>query len=98
MCVHGLQGTPVRVVCLSSSAHKMGGLDTQDLHFRNRKYGSWKAYGQSKLCNVLFINELAKRYAVPVLAKQSQHYLTADLRHCQACALWLLPSHSMHLH
>ena len=62
--VAGVQGTPVRIVCLSSSAHQMGGFDIQDLHFRNRKYGNWKAYAQSKLCNILFINELARRYGV----------------------------------
>ena len=56
------QESHVRIVCLSSSAHQLGGLDLQDLHFRTRKYGAWKAYGQSKLCNILFVYELARRY------------------------------------
>lgn len=55
------QGTPVRVIAVSSSAHQMDGLDLEDLHFRHRKYGTWKAYGQSKLCNILFAKELARR-------------------------------------
>ena len=56
-----MQGTPVRVITVSSAAHQMDGLDLEDLHFRHRKYGTWKAYGQSKLCNILFAKELAKR-------------------------------------
>jgi len=56
-----MQGTPVRVIAVSSSAHQMDGLDLEDLHFRHRKYGTWKAYGQSKLCNILFAKELARR-------------------------------------
>ena len=51
----------MRIVAVSSAAHTMGGLDLEDLHFKKRKYGSWKAYGQSKLCNVLFTKELARR-------------------------------------
>lgn len=55
------QGTPVRIVAVSSSAHQMDGLDLNDLHFKKRKYTPWKAYGQSKLCNVLYAKELARR-------------------------------------
>ena len=81
--IAGAQGTPVRIVCVSSSAHQMGGFDIQDLHFRNRKYGNWKAYAQSKLCNIMFINELARRYKVishhsaPVCAPCSQGLQTS---------------------
>lgn len=56
-----VQGTPVRIVAVSSSAHQMDGLDLNDLHFKKRKYTPWKAYGQSKLCNVLYAKELARR-------------------------------------
>jgi NAD(P)-dependent dehydrogenase (short-subunit alcohol dehydrogenase family) len=59
--VRHMQGTPVRIIAVSSSAHQMDGLDLEDLHFRHRKYGTWKAYGQSKLCNILFAKELARR-------------------------------------
>lgn len=56
-----MQATPVRIVTVSSSAHQMDGLDLDDLHFKKRKYTPWKAYGQSKLCNVLYAKELATR-------------------------------------
>lgn len=54
-----------RVVMLSSAAHKMtpsGGIQFDDLSFE-RKYVPWKAYGQSKLANLLFARALSKRFA-----------------------------------
>jgi NAD(P)-dependent dehydrogenase (short-subunit alcohol dehydrogenase family) len=53
-----------RVVMLSSAAHKMapsGGIQFDDLSFE-KKYVPWKAYGQSKLANLLFARALAKRF------------------------------------
>ncbi len=49
-----------RVVTLSSNAHKMGRIDFDDLHFE-RRYSRWRAYGQSKLANLLFALELDRR-------------------------------------
>lgn len=54
-------GSSSRIVAVSSMAHKMGRLDLQDLGFETRKYSSWGSYGQSKLANVLFASELARR-------------------------------------
>jgi len=54
-----------RVVMLSSAAHKLapqGGIQLDDLTFE-RAYSPWKAYGQSKLANLLFARSLAKRFA-----------------------------------
>ena len=52
--------TPARVVTVSSTLHKKGALDFES--FKGvAKYNSQKAYGQSKLANVLFAVELAKR-------------------------------------
>lgn len=47
-----------RVVTVSSSAHRMGSLDPDDLHFERRRYSAWPAYGASKLANLLFTAEL----------------------------------------
>ncbi|DBA97802.1 TPA: hypothetical protein ACH3X3_012673 [Trebouxia sp. C0006] len=55
------QGTPVRIVAVSSSLHAKPGFDIDDLNFRRRPYSRTTSYHQSKLCNILFIKELAKR-------------------------------------
>jgi NAD(P)-dependent dehydrogenase (short-subunit alcohol dehydrogenase family) len=49
-----------RVVTVSSTAHKMGRIDFEDLQ-RERSYNRWLAYGQSKLANLLFTLELDRR-------------------------------------
>ncbi|MGE3254530.1 MAG: hypothetical protein AB7J25_13025, partial [Pseudonocardia sp.] len=50
-----------RVVTVSSLAHRGGGLDLDDLHFRRRRYVAAQAYSQSKLANLLFAAELDRR-------------------------------------
>jgi NAD(P)-dependent dehydrogenase (short-subunit alcohol dehydrogenase family) len=50
-----------RVVTLSSGAHRMGRIDLADLNWERRPYRRWDAYGQSKLANLLFTLELARR-------------------------------------
>lgn len=49
-----------RVVNVSSSAHRMGTMNFDDLH-GSRSYRRWGAYGQSKLANLLFTYELQRR-------------------------------------
>jgi len=49
-----------RVVTVSSQAHRMGRIDFEDL-MGERSYGPWRAYGQSKLANLLFMRGLAER-------------------------------------
>jgi NAD(P)-dependent dehydrogenase (short-subunit alcohol dehydrogenase family) len=49
-----------RVVTVSSSAHRIGRIDFDDLH-GERRYGPWRAYGQSKLANLLYTFELQRR-------------------------------------
>jgi WW domain-containing oxidoreductase len=53
-----------RVVMLSSAAHAMA--PKRGVEFDNlsgaRRYDPWRAYGQSKLCNLLFAKELAQRW------------------------------------
>ncbi len=50
-----------RVVNVSSAAHRMGSLQPDDLHYENRSYSAWPAYGASKLANLLFTSELQRR-------------------------------------
>jgi NAD(P)-dependent dehydrogenase (short-subunit alcohol dehydrogenase family) len=51
-----------RVVTVSSMAHRMGKLDLDDLD-AERRFNAWRQYGISKLCNILFTRELARRGA-----------------------------------
>jgi NAD(P)-dependent dehydrogenase (short-subunit alcohol dehydrogenase family) len=56
-----LLATPgARVVNVSSSMHRIGRIDFADLQ-SERRYGPWRAYGQSKLANLLFTFELQRR-------------------------------------
>jgi NAD(P)-dependent dehydrogenase (short-subunit alcohol dehydrogenase family) len=49
-----------RVVTLSSNAHKMGRIDFDDLQ-SERRYSRWRAYGQSKLADLMLALELDRR-------------------------------------
>jgi NAD(P)-dependent dehydrogenase (short-subunit alcohol dehydrogenase family) len=49
-----------RVVTLSSGAHRMGTINFDDLQ-GERRYNNWRAYGQSKLANLMFCFELQRR-------------------------------------
>ena len=51
-----------RVVNVSSNAHKFGRMNFDDL-MGERSYNPWRAYGQSKLANLLFTRELQRRLA-----------------------------------
>ncbi|MBV9330656.1 MAG: SDR family NAD(P)-dependent oxidoreductase, partial [Alphaproteobacteria bacterium] len=50
-----------RVVSTASDAHRSGRLDFDDL--TPERYSTFRAYGTSKLCNILFTRELARRLA-----------------------------------
>ncbi|MEL6255037.1 MAG: oxidoreductase [Bacteroidota bacterium] len=49
-----------RVVALSSSAHRINGIDLDDPNFDKREYNKWTAYGQAKSANALFALKLDK--------------------------------------
>jgi len=49
-----------RVVTTASDAHKGGRLDLDDLQSQ-KGYAAMRVYGTSKLCNILFTRELARR-------------------------------------
>ncbi|MGA2504705.1 MAG: SDR family oxidoreductase [Anaerolineales bacterium] len=52
--------TPARVVNVASASHMDARIDFDDLQ-GEKKYGGFRAYGQSKLANVLFTYELARQ-------------------------------------
>ena len=52
-----------RVISLSSLAHRNSPVVFDDIHYENRPYEKWEAYGQAKTANALFAVGLNKRYA-----------------------------------
>jgi NAD(P)-dependent dehydrogenase (short-subunit alcohol dehydrogenase family) len=74
---HGLRerlfaSAPARVINTSSSAHQRARLDFTDLQSA-RGYRGFQVYGRSKLCNVLFTRELARRSAGTGVTANSLH-------------------------
>jgi NAD(P)-dependent dehydrogenase (short-subunit alcohol dehydrogenase family) len=57
-----LAAAPARIVSTASAAHLRAALDFDDLQSL-RSYRATIAYGRSKLCNILFTRELARRLA-----------------------------------
>jgi NAD(P)-dependent dehydrogenase (short-subunit alcohol dehydrogenase family) len=57
-----LAAAPARVVSTASDAHKGYILDFDDLQ-ATKGYSAIRAYGRSKLCNILFTRELARRWS-----------------------------------
>ena len=55
-----LASGPARIINTASAAHQSATLDFDDLQSA-KNFGGRKAYGQSKLCNILFTRELARR-------------------------------------
>ncbi|XP_046617480.1 retinol dehydrogenase 13-like isoform X1 [Neodiprion virginianus] len=51
---------PSRIINVSSIAHRRGDIDVTDLN-SEKDYDPAKAYAQSKLANILFTNELARK-------------------------------------
>ena len=49
------------VVVLSSGAHRYGQIRLDDLNWEHGRYDRYRAYGQSKLANLLFASELQRR-------------------------------------
>ncbi|KAJ3639754.1 hypothetical protein Zmor_003094 [Zophobas morio] len=55
------ESTPARIVNVASSMHMFGHIDFDDLHWDKRRYSAKGAYSQSKLANILFTAELARK-------------------------------------
>lgn len=73
-CLRGAleSSAPARVVTVSSEAHRRGKIDFDDLQ-GERGYSPLGAYAQSKLANVLFTRELARRLEGTGVAANALH-------------------------
>ena len=69
-----IASAPSRVVNVASTAHRSArhGLDFDDLQ-SNRHYRGMQAYARSKLANILFTNELARRLSGTGVTANSLH-------------------------
>ncbi len=54
------KSTPARIINVSSGSHRNSQMHFDDIQFE-RRYRPFEAYGQSKLANILFTQELARR-------------------------------------
>ncbi|BCO34356.1 retinol dehydrogenase [Mycobacterium heckeshornense] len=50
-----------RIVVVASSNYALARIQFDDLNWQHRRYNMWSAYGESKLANLLFVAELARR-------------------------------------
>lgn len=55
-----VESAPARIVNVSSAVHTGGHIDLDDLGYE-RGWSAWDAYNDSKLANILFTRELARR-------------------------------------
>jgi retinol dehydrogenase 12 len=74
---HGLRdrlvaAAPARIINTSSDAHKGNRLDFSDLQSAN-DYRGFKVYGRSKLANILYTRELARRLAGTAVTANCLH-------------------------
>jgi retinol dehydrogenase 12 len=58
-----LAASPARIVNTASDAHRGCKLDFDDLQSSSSGFSGRKAYGRSKLCNILFTRELSRRWS-----------------------------------
>lgn len=66
---------PARIVNVSSDAQQFASLtsDLADLSWTERRFTWWRSYGDSKLMNTLFSNELDRRLAAEGVISNSLH-------------------------
>lgn len=84
---------PARIINVSSTAHQIGKINRDDLQCVN-SYNKWKAYGASKLANILFTRALAKRLSGTGVTANSLHpgaVKTELTRHLTVMSILLMP-------
>jgi NAD(P)-dependent dehydrogenase (short-subunit alcohol dehydrogenase family) len=94
-----LQTKGSRIVNVSSSAHRYGKIDFEDLNWEKRDYKAMAAYGQSKLANMLFTLELQRRLAkagaTTLAASCHPGWTATDLQRHSGLVRFLNPFFSM---
>jgi NAD(P)-dependent dehydrogenase (short-subunit alcohol dehydrogenase family) len=82
---------PARIVNVSSAAHLGGKINFDDLQAKKR-YSGWRAYQQSKLANLLFTRELARRLEGTGVTANALHpgYVNTQIFRVKGFAGWLM--------
>jgi NAD(P)-dependent dehydrogenase (short-subunit alcohol dehydrogenase family) len=86
-----VRSAPARVVTVSSIGHRQGTLDFDDLGFARGGYSIMRAYSRSKLANVLFAAELARRLAGTGVTSNSLHPGSVNTGIWSGAPLWARP-------
>jgi retinol dehydrogenase-14 len=84
------RSAPARVVTVASVGHRRGTLDFADLGYE-RGYAIMRAYTRSKLANVLFAAELARRLAGTGVTSNSLHPGTVATNIWSGAPAWAKP-------
>lgn len=79
-----------RVVTTASAAHRMADFDRKDVPMLGES-SAWRAYGRSKLYNILFTRELARRWAGSGITANCFHPGVVATRFGDAAGSWMSP-------
>jgi retinol dehydrogenase 14 len=85
-----VKSAPARIVTVASIGHRRGTIDFDDLGYE-RGYSIMRAYTRSKLANVLFAAELARRLAGTDVTSNSIHPGSVDTNIWSGAPLWAKP-------
>ena len=86
-----IASAPSRIIHVSSAAHRGGDLDFGNLHYEHGGYSILGAYSRSKLANVLFSNELARRLEGSGVTSNSVHPGTVVTNIWKLTPWWVQP-------
>jgi retinol dehydrogenase-14 len=85
-----VRSAPARVITVASIGHRQGTLDFDDLGYQ-RGYSIMRAYARSKLANVLFASELARRLTGTGVTSNSLHPGSVDTGIWAGAPWWAKP-------
>lgn len=85
-------GAPARIINVASGSHRNAEMHFDDLQLE-RHYRPFEAYGQSKLANILFTHELARRLDPSKVTANSLHpgFVATNIASVNALVGWLVP-------
>lgn len=84
------KSAPARIVNVASQAHRRATLDLDDIEL-TRGYSMWGAYCRSKLANILFTYELARRLSGTGVTVNAVHPGTVRTNIWAAAPAWVRP-------